>query len=281
MLNWRLSACRLALCVAGCCFAATGRAADSDPYDGQVHVGLELYAWLPTVHGTLQFDLPRASVLLPGGGTASADVSPSSYIGDLRFGAMFFGQVRKNDGALFTDLVYADLASSKSKLRDVSGPAGQVTVPINLDTDLDLHSFVWTAGGSYTVARGSAGTLDLGVGFRYLDLSSALQWNFGVPGVLTRTGIAGESKQLWDGILSLYGRVNLSSDARWFIPYYFDGGAGTQSSWTSMAFGGLGYQFSWGSINAGYKYLYYSQSGPRAIKSLSLGGALIGVNLRW
>jgi len=278
----RFVARRLVVLVVGSCFAVGVQAAGVDPYDGQAHYDFELYGWLPTAHGTLNFDLPQASVLLPTVPTAaSASVSPSSYIGALKFAAMFFAQARKSNAALFTDFFYADLSASSSKIREVSGPGGQVTVPLDLDADLDMHSFAWTAGGSYTIARGSAATLDLGVGFRYLDLSSALQWNLAASDVLARTGIAGDSAHLWDGVVSLYGRIELGGNSRWFIPYYLDGGAGTQSNWTSMAFGGIGYRFNWGSVNAGYKYLYYSQSGARAFETLSLGGALIGVTFSW
>lgn len=275
MLSTRLSLLLLASCSVG-----IGHAADVDPFDGQWHFDAALYAWLPTIHGTLQYGLPPGSVILPGG-TAEATVSPSSYIGDVKFAAMLYGQARKGDAALFTDFVYADLGNSSTRIRDLTGPFGRVTVPANLSAGLDLHALAWTFGASYTGVRGSGGTLDLAVGFRYFEMSSELKWTFTVPGIVPRAGNAGNSAELWDGVLGFYGRINLDRQARWFIPYYLDAGAGTQSNWTSMAFGGLGYRFDWGSLVAGYKNLYYSQSGNRAIQSLNMGGALLGVDFRW
>ncbi|MFO1398127.1 MAG: hypothetical protein U1F48_13785 [Burkholderiales bacterium] len=267
----------LAAAVAGLCFASATTAAEINPWDGEWRYDLAIYGWLPSVNGTINFDLPRG--ISP---DASARVDPSSYLSSLQFAAMALGQARKGDFALFTDVVYVDFADLKSRVREVSLPGGRVTLPLDEDVNFGLRALVWTAGGSWTVARGSWGNLDLGGGVRYAGIRTSLDWNYSGPnGVLGRSGGVSENINFWDGVAVAYGSVSLDSDRRWFLPYYVDIGAGNHSNWTTMEYAGLGYRFDWGSVILVYKNLYYNASSGQTVENVTMGGPAIGVNFRW
>lgn len=265
-----------ALCVMGTTAAAPALAAELNRWDGNWHYDLAIYGWFPGVDGSVNIPLPNGLAL-----DASASVSPNNYLSSLQFAAMLSGQARKGDAALFTDLVYADMADLKSQVKDVSLPGGRLTLPLSEDVNFGMRALVWTAGASYTVARGESGSLDLGGGFRYLGMHTSLDWNFSGPnGVLGRSGGASEDVTLWDGIVAAYGSVRLG-DGRWFVPYYVDIGAGNHSSWTWMGYAGVGYQLDWGSVVAVYKNLYYDQTAGKPLQGLTLGGPAVGVAFRW
>ncbi len=267
----------LAAAVAWLGFASAASAGEINPWDGEWRYDLALYGWLPDVNGTINIDLPAG--ISPG---ASAQVDPSNYLSSLQFAAMALGEARKGDFALFTDIVYVDLADLKSQVREVSIPGGRVTLPLNEDLNFGLRALVWTAGASWTVARSSAGSLDLGGGVRYAGIRTSLDWNYSGPnGVLGRSGGASDSINFWDGVAAAYGTIQLDSERRWFLPYYVDIGAGNHSNWTTMAYGGLGYRFDWGSVVLVYKNLYYNASSGKTVENLTMGGPALGVNFRW
>jgi hypothetical protein len=273
----RLHTLLAAAALAGLGCASAASAGEIDPWDGEWRYDLAIYGWLPVINGTINIDLP--SGISHG---ASAQVDPSSYLSALQFAAFATGQARKGDFALLTDLVYVDFADRKARVREVALPDGRVTLPLDEKLDFGLQSFVWTAAGSWTVARGSAGNLDLGGGVRYAGIRSSIDWRFSGPnGILDGKGSASDSVNLWDGVAVAYGSILLDSERRWFLPYYVDVGAGNQSNWTTMAYGGLGYRFDWGSVFLVYKNLYYNAGSGKLTESVTMGGPAIGVNFRW
>jgi len=263
--------------VAGLGLAAAASAAEINPWDGQWRYDLAIYGWLPGIDGTINIDLPRG--ISP---SASARIDPNNYLSSLQFAAFATGQARKGDFALFTDVIYVDFADLKSKVREVSLPGGRFTLPLNEDVNFGLRALVWTAGASWTVARGNGWNLDLGGGVRYAGIRTSLDWNFSGPnGVLGRSGGTSDNINFWDGVAVAYGSVSLDSERRWFVPYYVDVGAGNQSNWTTMEYAGLGYRFDWGSVFVVYKNLYYNASSGKTVENLTMGGPAFGVNFRW
>ena len=277
--------CTLAfLALAGASLAPVAAAAEPDPYDGAWHYALTLYGWAPGVKGTFNFDLPEGLIIpQPGlGATASGSVSPDSYLSSLKFAAMVSGEARKGDGAIVADLIYADLANLKSHVKDVQGPNGSVTLPLDEDVNLGLRATILTVAGSYTVARNDSGAIDLLAGVQYAGIRSSFDWNFSGPnGVLTRSGGASESVNLWDAIIGVRGRVKLSDDGAWFLPYEADIGAGNASNWTWQAYAGVGYRFDWGDLILAFRNISYDQSGDKHLQSVSLTGPLLGVTFHW
>ena len=259
----RLGAC--AVLLAG---AASATAADVDMFDGKWHYDVAPYLWFPGIKGTLRYTLPGNVINPPPSGSVSADVQPSKYLSSLQFGVMIAALARKDNFALYTDLVYTDFANLKSKIRNVGLPGGSVVLPLNQDVNMGVRATIWTAGASYTVARNDSGLLNLGGGFRYLNMHNSLDWNFsGQNGVLSRSGGAAMSTDIWDGIVPAQGNVRLSDDGKWILPYYADIGAGTNSNWTWQAYAGIAYKYDWGSVALLFRNLSYHGTGDDPVRS--------------
>jgi hypothetical protein len=164
----------------------------------------------------------------------------------------------------------------------VQGTDSRVTLPLNEDVNLGLRATILTVAGSFTVARNDSGTLDLLGGVQYAGIRNSLDWNYSGPnGVLASSGSVSQSVNLWDAIVGVRGRVKLSDDGAWFLPYEADIGAGNASNWTWQAYAGVGYRFGWGDLTLAFRNLSYSQNGDRHLQDLSLTGPLLGVTFHW
>ena len=143
--------------VMGAGVLASGIAAgeDVDMYDGQWRFGATPYLWLPSLHGNLELPLPSGSV------SADVQINPSSYLSDLQFGFMMAGQARKGDFAFIYDLIFADLKGNNSRVRTLHGPNGDIELPITANVNSKLDSSIVTLGGSYTMAHGAQGSIDV------------------------------------------------------------------------------------------------------------------------
>ncbi|HEY6434891.1 MAG TPA: hypothetical protein VIZ17_23205, partial [Acetobacteraceae bacterium] len=77
----------------------------------------------------------------------------------------------------------------------------------------------------------------------------------------------------WNGIGGVRGRI-LLGNTRFFIPYYFDIGAGgSQLTWQISS--GLGYQFRWVALSANYRYLSFVQGGNSVVRQIRMGGPML------
>ena len=266
-------------------------AAGVDVYDGAWHYDFTLYAWFPGINGTFTLPLMREFIIATNSATNTISVAPDDYLGNLQFAALMGGEARKGNAAIFTDLVYMDLANLKSTVKEVSGPFASVAIPANADVNMGVRATAWTLAGSYTAARGSLGTVDLLGGFRYGGLKSSLDVNFSganplhvrpaLPiGILPKSGTTSDSVNLYDGIVGVRGTVALGDDGKWYVPYYADIGAGN-SNWTWQAYTGVGYRFDWGSVVLGFRNLSYDMSAGKLAQNVSMTGPLLAFNWRW
>jgi hypothetical protein len=279
--QWALAGAGL---IAGFCTLAPAAAAGVDMYDGDWHYDLTLNIWPPFVKATYNFDLPPAlAARAPGlGGGGSVQVNPDKYLSYVQFGFAGGAEARKGNWAIFTDLMYLKLSGSSSIGRTITGPRGDVTLPLAANGDWGANITIWTLAPSYTVARGDAGSLDLFGGLRYAGMNNSLKWGFSVDnGVLGRSGEVSETVGLWDGIVGARGEYRLSSDGIWFLPYYVDVGAGNDTNWTWQANVGVGYRFNWGSVVLSFRDLSYYQNSTKPIQSLYLQGPQLAVNFHW
>jgi hypothetical protein len=267
-----------ALATAG--LLASGGAASAagvDMYDGQWHYSLTPYAWFPNIYQTLQLNTP-----LGGGKTVEVEVEPDSYLSDLEFALMGAFEARKGDWALAMDLIYNDFSDQEGKIKTVRGPGDHESLPIDVNLNVDIQALIWTGIGSYTVARSSAGTLDVFGGVRYLGLETSTDLSFSGPdGVLGRTGGGSDRINVWDGIVGVRGAVELGAGGDWFVPYYLDIGAGNHSNWTWQGWAGLGYRFDWGDLVLVYRNLAYSTSGDEIVEDMRMAGPALGATFRW
>jgi hypothetical protein len=262
----------------------TAMAADVNMWDGNWHYDFALYGWFPGIKGTFNVDLPPGVIIPPPGLNIShsANVNANDYLSALQFAAMLAGEARRGNVAILGDLIYVDASSLKSKIRHVSGPEGDVTLPVNADANFGLRTTIFTVAGSYTIDRTRLGNFDLLAGARIADLKTSLDWNFSGPdGILSQSGGTSHTENLYDGIVGARGAVALSSDGKWYLPYYADIGGGNNSNWTWQAYAGVGYRFDWGSVLVAFRNLSYNEGGGKKIENLSLTGPLIAVDWRW
>ena len=252
-------------------------AAGVDMYDGQWHYSLTPYAWFPNIYQTIQLGTP-----LGGGKTVDIEVKPDSYLSNLDFALMGTFEARKGDWALAMDLVYNDFSGQKGKIKNVRGPEGEESLPIDVNVDVDIKSLIWEGIGSYTVARSPAGTLDVFGGVRYLSLKTSTDLSFSGPeGVIGRSGGSSNRINVWDGIVGVRGAVTLGESGDWFLPYYLDIGAGNYSNWTWQGWAGVGYRFDWGDLVLVYRNLSYSTSGNEILEDMRMAGPALGATFRW
>ena len=232
----------LAACLVGAIgVAAVGPvSAEEDMFDGKWHLALTPYLWLPDMSGKVTYQNPSGA-----GGSLSATADPSGYLQSLDFAAMFAAEARKGDAMIFTDYIYLHLGGHDAAVQSVTGPGGDVNVPINESGSWSAVANVWTLAGGFAVLRKPEGFLDVFGGVRLLNFSSSVGWNFSGPvGSLARSGSVSQTSNLWDAIVGLKGQVRLG-ESHWFMPYYADIGGAT-GNWTWQAALGVGYRFGWG-----------------------------------
>ncbi|MBW1939640.1 MAG: hypothetical protein JRI67_12960 [Deltaproteobacteria bacterium] len=160
-------------------------------------------------------------------------------------------EARKGRWSLLLDPVY--LKESGGKGWTVNLPAGQFKIPTNFDGSVKLESWITNFGVAYNIIDTDRGTLDILAGARYtwMDVDVELE----VSNVITAASRrVTASEHNWDGVIGVKGDVRLYD--KWTVPYRFDVGTG-DSDFTLNAVAALAYQFKWGRVMAGYRYLHY------------------------
>jgi hypothetical protein len=233
------------------------------------------YVWIPTVHGTLDFNAPP-----PSSGAPSVALEPSRYLSNLDLALMLAFEARKGDWSILTDAMYLDFSNEKAAVRSVSGPLGIVQVPVNTNTTAGLKAVAWTLAGGYTVARGDSGTLDVIAGIRYMTVEASVDWQFaGSLGLLPQAGSYSQRDDLWDAIAGVRGRLKWGG-SNWFTPYYLDVGTGSSAlTWQAMT--GIGYAFGWGDLALTYRYLSYDMTDQKLLQNISFGGVAFGASFHF
>ena len=267
------------LALAGLAFGATlpAAGAETNPFDGNWHYSVTPYLWLPNINASLNYNLPRQA-----GNEFRTEVGPNDYLQHLNFALMLTGEVRKGDWSAFTDIIYLDLGSEPTRVRDITGPRGQPLAQTQLRAQTGLKSTTWTLAGAYTLAHSSSANLDLLLGFRYLGLDTDLKWHFVADAVLPRlnldrAGAVSRNRDQWDGIIGLKGQVSFGG-GQWFMPYYADIGTG-DSNLTWQALLGIGYRFGWGDVTLAIRSLSYEFK--ERDMNLRQTGPALGISLHW
>lgn len=265
----------VALMVVACTTTALPLAASAQSLEDKWQFQAILYAYGPDIGGSTTF--PER------GGGGSVNVSNSTILDNLNFAFMGTLEAHKGRLGFFTDIMYLDVSGSKSQTRDFSirdHDVGGVTA----DLGLGIKGTVWTLAGSYGVSNDPSTTVDVLAGARLLDVKTDLSYNlsadvgpFAGPG---RSGNSDVNSSYWDAIIGAKGRVIFGPNREWFVPYYADVGTG-QSDLTWQIFGGLGYQFSWGSILGGWRYLDYKFKSDSKVQDLTFNGPMLGVMFSW
>lgn len=236
-------------------------------YDGNWHFTLTPYLWIVTgVTGSLNYPLP-------GGGNAVANAGSGM---DIKFAFMATGGARKDGWTIFADYVYADLGKSRAAVKTVTGPAGNVEIPINANTKSGLEPNMFTFAGGHSLYHTRVSYADAFAGVRFLDIKASLDYDFTGPiNLLPASGTLRNSEHSWDAIIGVKGHWGANT-SRWFLSYYGDIGTG-QAAFTGQMVAGPGYAFDWGDLFLVARYLHYSADKDKnLIGSLNVYGPAIG-----
>jgi len=188
-------------------------------------------------------------------------------------------EARNGPWSVLADVLYLNMGDLRTRAKNVSGPGGNFTLPLQSDVSTDLKGFVGTFAVGYGIVPVRDYPMDVIAGLRYAKVKAGLDWNFSnQPGSISRSGHADADKDFIDGIIGLRGRAALGNN--WFIPYYADIGAGT-SRFTWQVLGGVGYQFGWGDATLAYRHLAYDFKSDHPMSDLSFSGPQVGVSFRF
>jgi hypothetical protein len=251
--------------------AATTQASDKSRWQSYITP----YLWLPTIKGQLNFMIPDGM-----GNTFGLTVVPSQYTPKLASALMFTAGVRKGNWGAATDLIYMNLTAVTNGVTTITGPGGNLMIPINTNVQTRFSSAIWTAGATYNLLPGPPGNLDGVLGFRYATVNPKLSWNFSGPiGAFPIAGSQSVNVNLWDGIVGVKGKFDFH-DGHWFAPFYADiGTGGAQFTW--QAAGGIGYATHSGAWNLSYRNLYYDMGSNGLMHKINFGGPLIGYTFKF
>jgi len=272
----RIGLSALALFAAGAAPARADVDYARNPYDGDWHFSLAPYLWVPGFDGNFRFGIP------PGGsGNPNVHSGPADILSLLNVAFMINGDMRKNKWSLFADFIYVDLTDDKAQVRSITGPGGQIEIPVNVASKTSLESTILTLGVAYSVYHDRNSMVDVFLGTRYLESRLGLDWNFTGPVTfLPHAGNLRERTDLWDAIIGVKGR-NGFTGTHWFIDWYGDVGTG-ESTLTYQALAGVGYAFNWGDITLNYRYMHYGENGEsKLIQDMSLPGLSLGVRFHF
>ena len=207
------------------------------------------YAWLAGFDGTL-----GAEGTPPGlnGGRIDVDTSGLHL---KQVGAMVQLNWRQGPWSAFGDWTYANVKADS--------PTPFAT--LYAGTDIKLQGNIVEANVGYDLLGARDSQVDLFGGVRFYDLHIDLALRQGtLPGASV-----GGSSQWTDGVVGVRAVTRFADKWQAFASADV-GGGGSDLAW--QLYGGVGYQFSWGSLIAGYRHLHVNY----VKNSYKLDGALTG-----
>lgn len=260
-------ACALALACSS--MQASAQTASSNSWEWR----LTLYGWFPSVHAsTQQFSFSDGSDL-------STELNADGYLSHLKFAFMGSLEARKGLWSFVGDGIYLNFGSLNTKVKEINGPGGNVTLPLQANASTELRGFAGTLAAGYSVSPSPQSPADLIAGARYLRVKPKLEWEFSGPaGTVPQRGSVGQTKDAWDAIVGVRGRAALAGN--WFVPYYGDVGAGS-SRFTWQALAGIGYRYAWGDVTLVYRHLAYDFKSDEPLSDLSFSGPAVGLSFRF
>jgi hypothetical protein len=210
-------------------------------------------------------------------------ISFSDILDDLDMGLMAGFGARKGKLSLLADVIYLDISQSDGGKESIPLLGGAIDVTKTVNTDVKLKSWITTFAAGYNVVDNEKVAMDLVGGARYLWLDAEVKLDLGVKGSGGRLNTSRKSKDsdsdhVWDGIVGVKGKINLSSN--WYLPYYADiGTGGSKSTWQALA--GVGYSFKWGDVLLAYRYLDYDFDSDFMLDDMKISGPALGARFRF
>ena len=244
-------------------FTAPLTAKAADTYNSENwEYNASIYMWMPSLKGETNFG-------------ADFDIDFGTLLDNLKMTFMGAFEARNGGWSLFTDVVYLNVGSSESATVTGNGPFG---LHRDRDINMGLKAWIITLAGGYNIVDSEKSRLDIIAGTRYLyiDIDLGLKVDVGPVRIFDRS--VSVSDHVWDAIVGVKGHVNL--DANWYLPYYFDIGAGG-SDLTLQAMAGVGYRFDWGDVLLTYRHLHYEHGSDFPNTEMNVSGPLLGAKFRF
>jgi hypothetical protein len=230
----------------------------ADAYDsGNWEYSANVYMWMPKMTGETNSGV-------------DFEIDFGTLLDNLKMTFMGGFEGRNGKWSLFSDLIYLNLGGSPSATVDGDGPFGLYR---GRKVSIGLKSWIITLAGGYNYIDTEKGRLDIIAGTRYFYLEQTLGLKVDVGPVKIFDRSLTVSDYLWDAIVGVKGHVNL--DANWYLPYYFDIGAGG-SDLTLQAMAGVGYKFDWGDVLLTYRHLHYDFKSDFPQANMYVNGPLLG-----
>ena len=213
--------------------------------------GIGLYAW----YADLNAETPRGRE-----GEIEAEYAIDNF--EMAFPGVF--EAQKNNWMFLVDVFYINTEDED---------AG----PPHLRVNVELTNWIVTPIAAYRFVENDSFELSALAGARYLYIKPEVTVETQPPLPPSRRKFS-ESDGNWDGIIGLRGRVKFSNN--WYLPFHLDIGTGDSDvTWQTMA--GIGYQFSWGDIVAGYRYIDWEFDDRKILAELNYSGPFAGVKFRF
>lgn len=222
----------------------------------EIKQSFELYGWLPSLDGSLKYNLPDNS------GTGESDII--SKLDSVFMGAY---SIRKNQWSFLADVQYVKFADSQSVSQSL------LNRQFTLASEQELTTWIASGYVGYALLDDGIHTLDAIAGLRYLSLGADISVSLNN----LQRGIS-PSAEFYDGVVGVQGEVNFNES--WYLPYHFDVGAG-DSDLTAQASIGIGYRFGWVDAILSYRYLYYDEGTEALVNTLDAYGPQIGVKFHF
>jgi len=215
---------------------------------GEVKQQVSIYGWLPSLDGTLRFNVP-----------GEPDESTSANAID-SLDAVFMGaySLRNNEWSFLADMIYLKMSG------DSQGPNP------NVNLDVELTAKLYSFYGGYNISDTGKTSVDLLAGMRYFGLGMGVSRS----GAIIGNGSLSADVDHYDAVIGLYGSYTI--DENWYIPYMVDIGAG-DSDLTWQANLSIAYKLSWGDIIGTYRYIHYEKDESLLVEDFDLYGPKIGV----
>lgn len=190
-------------------------------------------------------------------------------LNDLKMVLMGDFSARKDKWSFTSDLIYMNLKQSNE--RSFTGPIGGQA---DLKGTIQMKSWIVTPTVGYAFYESEKARVEVVGGVRYLWIKVGLKINADGTPVFDEAG----SDSFWDGIVGMRAAINLSEN--WYVPAYFDIGAGNSDS-TWQALGGIGYRWKRYQTSLVYRYLEYKFDDIPTLAKLEVKGPLLNFSFNF
>lgn len=232
---------------------AAAFAQDSVPED-RWQIGGDIYLWMASMGASPQ----------DGGGSS---IGFGKLVSNLKMGGMGGVNARRGPWVISGDVIYLNVGADTTD--PIAGPGGGVAED---GGGLKLKGWVVSPTVGYTVVDQPGARFEVIAGARYLYLDTQININGSADGTIPPESIS-EGGGVWDGIIGLDGRIDLSD--KFYMPLHLDvGTGGTKVSW--QALGGFAYRLGTLDLVAVYRYLYFDLDDDALLGTVKMYGPLVG-----